>query len=49
MTMQKICQHEQAEMAMRRANPDQHDQHIWAWLVEMLRLWGDANPITIRR
>jgi hypothetical protein len=37
-------------MATRQAlGYDQHDSHVWCWLIEMLRLWGMERPITIRR
>ena len=49
MTLLEICQHESAAMMTRKtAGYGQHDQHVWCWLVEMLRLWGKAHPFTIK-
>jgi hypothetical protein len=45
MTMEEICQHERAGMAIRHAfGYDQRDHHVWCWLVEMLRIWGLEHP-----
>lgn len=48
MTLQEICLHERAGMHIRQLNGyDQHDSHVWRWLVEMLRLWGEAHPFKV--
>jgi hypothetical protein len=45
MTMREICVHDRAGMETREEfGYDQHDSHVWCWLIEMLRLWGLAHP-----
>lgn len=49
MTLKEICEHERAGMWTRQTlGCDQHDQHVWRWLVEMLRLWGETHPLTVK-
>jgi hypothetical protein len=45
MTLREISQRH--DEAMRVHSLEQHNSHVWCWLVEMLRRWGAANPITI--
>jgi hypothetical protein len=48
MTMQEIIDHERAGMAIRYLfGYNQHDAHIWCWLLHELKLWGDLHPIRI--
>jgi hypothetical protein len=48
MTLKQICIHERAEMWIRHnLGMEQHDQHIWCWLVEMLIQYGNEHPIRI--
>ena len=52
MDLREICQHERANMAMRYLyGYDQHDAHVWCWLLHALKLWGEygAHLIRIRR
>lgn len=49
MTMQEICEHEQANMAIRHAyGYEQHDAHIWRWLLYWLDIWSKNHPIVVR-
>lgn len=48
MTLQEICYHENQAMRTRRFNPEQQDQHLWEWLLEMLHQWSLEHPIQIK-
>jgi hypothetical protein len=47
-TLSQICLHDHAAMRTRQLNGyEQHDSHVWCWLIEMLRIWGEAHPIRV--
>jgi hypothetical protein len=45
-TLQEICVAHDRAMAIH--DLEQHNSHVWRWLVEMLRLWGLAHPIRVQ-
>jgi hypothetical protein len=46
MTLKQICIHERLEMAYHSL--EQHNQHVWCWLVAMLEEWSKNHPIVIK-
>lgn len=48
MTLEQICAAEQRSMSVRRhLGYDQHDQHVWCWLVHELKLYGMDHPFKV--
>src|SRR4029077_5215255 len=46
MTMREICVHEIAAMQTRRAlGHAQHDEHVWAWINALMRVWSETQPL----
>jgi hypothetical protein len=48
MTIEEICNHERANMFIRHHfGYDQHDYHVWCWLLYHLDIWSRGRPIRI--